>query len=114
MGGFGGGVHAEIGEAAAGAGAGDDHQLAAESVARGLVFHDGDGGSAAVDGAEEIGLEDLVDVLVGESVEAAGEGVAGVADEGVEAAEFVDGGLDDFSAFIGIGDVGGEAGVVAA
>jgi hypothetical protein len=107
--GLGGGVGGEIGQASAGAGAGDDHELAAETVAWLLLFHGDDGPAAAVDGAEEIGLEDLAYVLIVHGVEGAGEAVACVADEGIDATKLMECRCDDAATVVGAGDISRNA-----
>lgn len=112
--GFRGGIGGEERQAAAGAGAGDDHQLPAEAVTWGLLFHLRNGGLAAVNGAEQVGVEDFSDVLFGHRIEGTGKPEAGVADQRVDAAIFFDRGINNAAAILGAGDVGADAKVLAA
>jgi hypothetical protein len=114
LGGFRGGIGAEIGQSAPSAGTGDDHELAAETVARLLAFHGGDGLAAALDRAEQIGVEDVPDVFFAHRVEGAGKAIAGVADDGVEPTEFFEGGGDDTVAIFRARDIGGDTIMLAA
>ncbi len=94
--------------------AGNDHELSANAVALFLALHNRDGASAAFDRAEQIGLEDLLDILLAEFVEGPREGVAGVADERIEPPVLFDRGVDNAAAILGLGDVGLETNVLAA
>ena len=76
---LGGGVAADAGEAQA-AGDGGDHDDVAEALAAEL----GQEGAGNGGGAEEVGVELLAKLGVGNVIGKAGEGEAGVVDEGVE------------------------------
>ena len=88
----------EIGNVA-GHGGGDDEAAGAallEVVADGL---------GAVEGAVEVGLDDLVPGLDGAVEDAAVGGAAGVGDEGVDFAELGDDGADEFGHIVVAADV---------
>jgi riboflavin synthase len=106
LGGFGGGVSAEKGEASAGGTAGDDDQLATEAIAWFLLQHQRDGGMDAVQSAKNIGGEYRARFFGGGFESAADQAVAGVANQRIDAAELGVGFNDERLAIIRATDVG--------
>jgi hypothetical protein len=87
--------------------------LPAKAVVRLLAFHLGDSAAAAFDGAEQVGVEYLADVVLCHCFEWPGEAIAGVADEGVDPAILFDGGGDDALAIFGAGNIGDDTKMLA-
>lgn len=114
LGGFGGAVDTEIGNAAAGGGGGDDDDLAAETVDEVLLTQDRDGGADAIGGAEDVGLENLLDFLSSGVGDAVDDAVAGVADKRVEPAGPLLGGGDETGTVGFDGNVGRDDQMLAA
>jgi hypothetical protein len=109
--GFGHGVDAVEWEAAAGGAGGDGDDVASCRFAppyRVLFDHDGGGGLHGVEGAFDVGGDDVFELGVGGFVDFGEEAVAGVGDHDVEAGEFFECGGDEAVDVFALGDIAGE------
>src|SRR4051812_6427650 len=96
---LGGDVHAQDRGGGFGDFAADVDQRAA------LLLEVREGDQRAVDNAPEVGFEEAAAVFIGDLVEAAVDGDAGVVDPGVDAAELAEGCVGDVLDLLAVGDV---------